>query len=129
MTELGTVVAAGRPLPAACVLPTLPVLWLPVLGRHSPGCGEIGFLSSDTPALEWGRGREAASRDMGRGAGKAAGELGHPTVRLCKDIRTPGDKTEGGFLAGRGLGDTYLINWPRSSHRVSQPGHLHSPCP
>lgn len=26
-------------------------------------------------------------------------------------------------------GDTYLINWPRSSHRVSQPGHLHSPCP
>lgn len=30
---------------------------------------------------------------------------------------------------GRGWGDTYLINWPRSSHRVSQPGHLHSPCP
>lgn len=21
------------------------------------------------------------------------------------------------------------MNWPRSSHRVSQPGHLHSPCP
>lgn len=48
----------------------------------------------------------------------------------------PGVRTQdtwASWVAGWGTkergGDTYLINWPRSSHRVSQPGHLHSPCP
>lgn len=71
---------------------------------------------------------EAASRKMG--GGKAEEELGHPAAQLSWDIRTTGDRRldrEGPFWER--LGDTYLINWPRSSHRVSQPGHLHSPCP
>lgn len=117
MTELGTVVAAGRLLPAACLPPTLPVLGWPSLSRMwrdrlpplTPLFWGGRVLGGELPAGIWG-------------AGKAEEELGHPAAPLSWDVRTAGDK-------GGGLGDTYLINWPRSSHRVSQPGHLHSPCP
>lgn len=68
------------------------------------------------------------------GAGK---ELGTPGVRTAGQLVAGGPKRGklGGRLGSKGPhgkaagGDTYLINWPRSSHRVSQPGHLHSPCP
>lgn len=67
-----------------------------------------------------------------RGRQKAVKELGHPTAQFSSNTGTPDDKSRldrEGSLRRRGPGDTYLINWPRSSHRVSQPGHLHSPCP
>lgn len=57
-----------------------------------------------------------------------AGRLGGGGVRGAVErlLVWGGREREGGR---ENDGDTYLINWPRSSHRVSQPGHLHSPCP
>ena len=146
--------AACPPGPKAVTRPPLSERSLGKLGRATGRCG--GGESPPPPhtppswaPAAWGGGGEAAGPGIqaGRGAGVirelTADRKGPrpPRVRMAGQLVAEGPRR--GKLGGRlgdagsswgvvsrgGQGDTYLINWPRSSHRVSQPGHLHSPCP
>lgn len=149
MTEPGTAVAAGRLLPAACPpgpeAVSRPSLgdgpggswggrWEKVSPPHTPTL--LGFSCLATGDREQGTGRGGCWTRNTDWAGGRVGAMRELMVQRRNEAPPPGVRTQdtwASWVAGWGTkergGDTYLINWPRSSHRVSQPGHLHSPCP
>lgn len=98
-----------------------------LLGMGSEKCRprNIDGIGSGRSGSPWG-----AEKELEPPGVRTVVQLVRRAPRRGKLVGRDGGGALWGKAAGGGArGDTYLINWPRSSHRVSQPGHLHSPCP